>query len=132
MKIKTTVDVEIKDIIDLICIGVEGGMMDWCQTMDADIPKDSDISEIPEDMHDFPRYYAPFVKGGAINFVVDETEGDEEPKKVRVGIRRIEAAMQMMADKYPHHFRDFIDDNSDAITGDVFVQLAVFEEVVFG
>ena len=73
MKIKTTVDVEIKDIIDLICIGVEGGMMEWCQTMDANIPKDSDLSDIPKDMHDFPRYYAPFVKGGAhLELLVDD------------------------------------------------------------
>jgi hypothetical protein len=37
-----------------------------------------------------------------------------------------------MAEKYPHHFADFIEGAEDAETSDVFVQCAVLGGIVFG
>ena len=38
----------------------------------------------------------------------------------------------IMANRYPHHFRNVIAENHDAETSDVFIQCAVFGEIVFG
>ena len=133
MKIKTTIDIEIKDIIDLICTGAEGGMCSsWLRDMTGSYPLDADLSEIPKDMRDYPAYHAPFVEGGAIICVVEGVEKDQKDVEVRVDLAAVEKAMQLMATEDPKHFGDFTNDNSDAITGDVFLQLAVYGKVIFG
>jgi len=38
----------------------------------------------------------------------------------------------LMQHKYPKHYADAITENDDAITGDVFFQLVVMQEIVFG
>jgi hypothetical protein len=37
-----------------------------------------------------------------------------------------------MRDQYPRHYADLVEENDDAITGDVFLQLAVFGELIYG
>ena len=39
---------------------------------------------------------------------------------------------QIMANKYTWHFDNFINDNADAETGDVFLQCSVLGDIVFG
>ena len=41
-------------------------------------------------------------------------------------------SLGIMANRYPRHFKDVITLNFDAETSDVFVQCAVFGEIVFG
>jgi hypothetical protein len=37
-----------------------------------------------------------------------------------------------MSEKFPEHWADFINENDDAITGDIFVQCCVFGDTVYG
>lgn len=78
----------------------------------------------------------PLGKGGQClednmlkGFKITDTE---EQKVYTVTPVQIERALQLMADKYPRHWIDFINENTDATTGDVFLQLCVFKEVVYG
>lgn len=41
-------------------------------------------------------------------------------------------ALQRMADNQHKHFRDIVNDNVDAETGDVFLQTLVFGKVIYG
>jgi len=41
-------------------------------------------------------------------------------------------AMELMAKEYPHHMNDLLSENDDAITADVFLQLALFGDVIYG
>lgn len=41
-------------------------------------------------------------------------------------------AYKLMREEYPSHYADLINDNWDAWTADVFLQLAVMDEIVFG
>lgn len=133
ISINAAVTVKTSDIIDLICTGAEGGMSNtWARSMDADLPEDADLSEIPEDMRDYPRYYAAFVEGGAIVFDAEDIDHPRGTKEVRLDKAAIEKALQAMATKCPGHFADFMDDNADAVTGDVFLQMAVYGDVIFG
>jgi hypothetical protein len=40
--------------------------------------------------------------------------------------------LALMAEKEPRHFGDFMGENDDATTSDVFLQLCLFGEVVYG
>lgn len=51
-------------------------------------------------------------------------------------VQNIKAGLKIMAEKYPKHFGDALgvgsDYNSDADTGDVFLQCALLGEVIYG
>ena len=76
-----------------------------------------------------PNYIsAPFSKGGGVGF-----EDEEEPGEEMVLTReKMEKGLQIMSEKYPQHFSDFIRENEDAITGDVFLQCALLGDIVYG
>jgi hypothetical protein len=40
--------------------------------------------------------------------------------------------LQVMGDKYPDHYNDLVGENDDAATADVFLQCALFGELVYG
>ena len=40
--------------------------------------------------------------------------------------------LSIMANRFPHHFKNVVTENHDAETSDVFVQCAVFGKIVFG
>ena len=44
----------------------------------------------------------------------------------------VKRAIETMKTKYPRHYKDVIEENADATTGDVFLQLIVFNEVIYG
>ena len=37
-----------------------------------------------------------------------------------------------MRDQYPRHYADLMEEDDDLITGDVWLQLAVFGELIYG
>lgn len=74
----------------------------------------------------------PFVEGCVVT--IEDTEEEENGKPVEYELDR--AAMvrgfDIMAEKYPQHFQDFINEDMDAITADVWLQCCVLGEVVYG
>ena len=53
-------------------------------------------------------------------------------KSFLLNLTAMEKGLQVMADKFPHHMADILAENDDATTGDVFLQLCLFGEVVYG
>lgn len=104
-------------VADLLCCALEGGSTYWCEAFKPDhYPEGTDYG------HEAVAHGAPF-----------KVKPDDE-KWIRVpnSPERLVAALQIMADKYPGHWHDFVQENEDAITGDVFFQLLVFGEVIYG
>jgi hypothetical protein len=58
----------------------------------------------------------------------------ESPEEVlgKISLASIERGEQLMAEKYPEHFADIVAGNDDATTGDIWFQLAVMGELVYG
>lgn len=80
-----------------------------------------------------PYTYLPDVPflGGSI--AVEQSDGgDYEPCPFVLTRERCLAAFQLMAEKHPHHWQAVCVENTDAETGDVFLQLAVLGDVVYG
>ena len=59
----------------------------------------------------------------------------EDPDEDRLGTitqESVKNALEVMARDYTNHFNDIINESDDAITGDIFFQLATMNEIVFG
>ncbi len=77
---------------------------------------------------EFTHIELPF-KGGFIEFADLE---DEKAEHKNLTIEAIKGGVKIMAEKYPRHFGDWIGENDDATTGDVFLQCCLFGEVIYG
>ena len=59
-------------------------------------------------------------------------DSDVNPKIYILNIQRIKKGLTVMAKKYPSDFADFIKEDYDQTTGDVFLQCCLFGEVIYG
>jgi hypothetical protein len=93
-------------------------------------------------------YWLPFTDTGEV--IIAEKDDDDDdwggpplnPRQLTAGnvarpayslnIQTITKGLQIMADQYPRHFNNFLDDNADAETGDVFLQCCLFGKLVYG
>lgn len=139
-------------IQDLLCNAIEGGSNYWyriekyhypnkcpiCGEITplrhciGDKPAHPIMDTVPQTKEDlgieFEHLELPF-KGGYIEFSDLE---DEEAEHKNLTIEAIQRGVKIMAEKYPRHFGDWLSENDDAITGDVFLQCCLFGEVVYG
>lgn len=74
------------------------------------------------------------VQGGLVSCAVREDLADASQKGRTYPLdgASVMSGLRVMALKYPRHFANFLSDNYDAITGDVFVQCCLFGEILFG
>jgi hypothetical protein len=67
---------------------------------------------------------------------IDEDANDftefPESAKHHITIKDVEKGLKLMRDQYPRHYADLMEEDDDAITGDVWLQLAVFGELIYG
>jgi hypothetical protein len=106
-------------IKDLLCNAIEGGSNYWCATIDR-------MGGITRKQAEY-RHEVPFVEGGWLD-VVDEADG----KSYHVGKDELIKGLTIMAEKYPKAFADFMKENDDAETGDIFLQCCCFGEAIYG
>ena len=52
--------------------------------------------------------------------------------KYNLTLNKMKKGLKIMAMNYQNHFHNFISGNYDDITGDIFLQCAVFGEVIYG
>ena len=120
--VKTTVPDQ--RIEDLLCNALEGGSNYWYIIKKFNYPSGQTKESLGIT---YPHIELP-LKGGSLT--IGDIEG-QMPDKV-LDRAAITKGLELMAEKYPKHYADFLAENDDATTGDVFLQLAVFGEVVFG
>lgn len=77
---------------------------------------------------EFPHVELPLTQGGSI-VIADMEEPQHGYTLDREACYR---GMKVLRQDYSKHYRDVIEDNADAITGDVYLQCCLFGEVVFG
>jgi len=151
MKLESDTTIEIRQkvklarIQDLLITALEGGSNYWYENADYEFPAEyvEDINKLAQGV--FRGYWAPFYCG-CLTLQVKH-EGDELPRwngqsfeKVIAGdgmewvIKQADLirGLQTMADKYPRHMSDFMQENDDADTGDVFLQCVCFGKLIYG
>ena len=66
-----------------------------------------------------------------VDFDADITEFPKSAKH-HITLDDVRKGLELMRDKYPRHWADLVEENDDLITGDVWLQLTVFQEVIYG
>lgn len=109
---------------DLLCCALEGGSNYWYTITHYNYPpgETSETSSL-----EYPHLELPF-KGGS---VIIEDQFDDFPEK-ELDMDAIEQGIQLLERLYPGLFADFIKENEDATTGDIFLQLCLYGEVIYG
>jgi hypothetical protein len=128
-KITTVIDIPSERVADLLCCAFEGGSNYWATIKEKRSPLEFNFRYMA-DLFDKPTIYTdyPLNRGGFL--MVGDNEGDMPDALLDRGT--IRNGLQVMADKYTRHWHDFINDNEDADTGDVFLQCCLYGEVIFG
>lgn len=136
----TVIDVSIRikqeEVQSLLVSAFEGGSNYWYRNLSMEFEPGYNRADFEEGGRyydpDWSVWYAvPFVNGCFLTFDVDMNE-DGKLKKYKVGKQDILRALKLMAEKYGHHFAALMTENADRVTGDVFLQLCAFGDIVFG
>jgi hypothetical protein len=78
-------------------------------------------------------YMLPFVEGCSLLISSPATDDDSERKMDKLDRAALQKGLALMAKNYGFtHYADFVNENDDANTADVFLQLSLFGEVIFG
>jgi hypothetical protein len=125
--IEITVTIDRQRIADLLCAAFEGGIGYWACITGYDEPIDPDYKKYLD-----VRYVDyPLNQGGAV--LLEEIESGKNVNPIHtLDMAAIGRGLYVMQHKYPRHFGAWLDENDDAITGDVFVQCCIFGEIVYG
>lgn len=120
----TIVKTRISDqrIEDLLCCALEGGSNYWYQIVKYRYP-----SRLVMDSIEYPHLELP-IKGGS---VIIKDLFDDFGEKI-LDREAIEKGLDLLQHWYPHLFDEFIHENEDADTGDIFLQLCLYGEVIYG
>jgi len=105
-------------ISDLLATAFEGGSCYWVGAV-------SMVSKAVGCDSPYASEHGAF--GGILKIHDDEAETTYLLSDVE-----IQRGLNRMAEDYTHHWIDFLNENDDATTGDVFLQCCVFGEVVYG
>lgn len=129
-----TFSVTNRQVSDLLCCAFEGGSNYWYAELDYDLGEGYTIADFRKGGRcQYPDTYfhwcqlVPLVEGCAVVF-----KDSEEGTKLRLDHAAIERGVRVMSAKYPKHFANWMSEDFDAETGDVFLQCCVFGEVVYG
>jgi hypothetical protein len=129
MTFTTQVEVPMRRVADLLCCAFEGGIGYWACITGYVKPEDSG-GRRRRFMGDAPKYIDyPLSPCGAA--LIEDVE-DEDHKQYRLDILAVERGFKVMQQKCPKHFANWLVENDDAITGDVFVQCCIFGDVIYG
>ena len=116
-------------MVDLIVGAFEGGSTSWLSRAASPF-----LPHVPGIEFNNPAYSdTRFWRAGGQMLLTYDNPG-KGPKQLTKAVRNIELiqGLQIMAQQYPRHFADFMQENDDADTADVFMQCVVLCEVVYG
>lgn len=106
-------------------------------SLDGELQKAYDwVKKNPDSVSklDFPECWEAqmfaYLKGDTNHYVLIRDEYSDDVYALNWD--KMCKAMQLMAQDYTHHFDDLIQQNDDAITADVFLQLSLFGDVIYG
>ncbi len=107
-----------QQIADLVTTALEDGITnEWLG-----------MCEPPYEMH---RSYSE-ASAYDIDMIPRTFSVDEDPQTYLFNRHAIINGLQILADKYPSHFGDLVNDNADADTADAFMQCALLGDIIYG
>jgi hypothetical protein len=130
MTYNALIEISPQRIADIMSTGLEGGYSPWLQsaywTQKPEGYVDTGITPVMTEGFYCGEFRIEFTFDDP-----DEEEGTFTGKKV-VGPYELRIGIQLMAEKASRHFSDWMQENDDAETGDVFLQFLILGEIVYG
>ena len=127
---KVEIEVSKERVGDLLCSAFEGGSNYWYMIEEFIKPpvvvQHTGLGEV------FRHLDYPLSEGGALMVSDSKAANPGEAKTTRLDWPRLLEGLKIMAEKYPRHYGDWLAENDDADTGDVFLQCCVLGDVVYG
>ena len=112
---------------DLLCSAFEGGSNYWYFIEKVEYPRGKKRADF-----EYPHLEVPFLEGGRIIIRAEDHSNKNHPKgHWTLDQAAIARGWKLMIEEHPRHYADAMEDG-DATTGDVFLQLCLFGEVIFG
>lgn len=126
-----TTEIDPNQVLDLICAAFDYGISYWAEIDEYKIPDDADRSWLKDPTFWEPgkvrqSYLAPLL-GGYVRLSVYKEEDN-----VTLNAAALRNGLELLCKKHPEHWASFMTGNADADTSDVFIQLCVFGEVIYG
>jgi hypothetical protein len=130
-----TVKLTDSEMRGLLCSALEGGSNYWYTIERHRLAKGVTYADFreggrfvePEYWH--PAQLIPFHEGCATVYTAAD---DPDRRKYILDRKAMQRGTQIMAEKYPQHLADVLSENSDADTGDVWLQCCLFGELIYG
>lgn len=120
MEIKMKVDTQ--RLEDLLCTALEGGCDYWAKIKKGSFAEGKSAS-------DYEYWHLEAIFDGGTIVVQDWQDAST---KAEIGLPELMEGLQQLASEYPRHYCDWLREDDDAETADIFLQLACFGEVMFG
>lgn len=113
-------------IAGLLCSGMDtGGINYWAEVQSKRKPRGK--MTVGEDWQRYPLYSYPVTPTGSVTIKDIETG-----KEYVLNRKSIQRGLTVMQEKYPRHFGNFLNEDDDAETGDVFIQCCLLGDVLYG
>lgn len=133
VEIAEPTETQILQVIDnLLVTAFEGGSNYWYHIEDRNLRGPQVTRQVPPtDMSPYWPVDVPLDPNGYLLIRAEDHPGPEN------GLWRLDRehlfnGLALLQQRFPHHYADAITGNDDGTTGDIFLQLALFGEVVFG
>lgn len=101
--------------------------------------KRSEFHLAEEDKYEWTedKWAAVLLNGGTLvvydyNDCGSELSDNEQPTKHTLDLKGVRKGLRLMKEQYPKHYTDLLEECEDLITCDVWLQLAVFGELIYG
>ena len=127
MLVELKIEVSEDLLADHIIGAIEGGIGYWAHKV-----REGDKGEIPKCSNNYP-YYCNVQHPNWELKIWDSTgnvDGTDNPYVLTK--EKLKSGLKVMAQKYPRHFRDFMDETGDCVTSDVYIQCCLFSEIIYG
>lgn len=135
---KITIEIPAQKIADLMVTAVEGNYMvrAWCNGIFLISPKSYEKSVVIGDTRPWYSKAEVYEKSFELSVeeIIDESKhiAPDNIKKYKIGSVNFAEGFKLMAVNSPKAFADFMNDNYDIFTADIFLQYVVFGEVIYG
>ena len=126
MKVNITYEIPSQRVADLVITAVEGGCNYWCNGL---FLKKHNAKLTDGNWYADPKLYDESFILECLE-TVDERTG--ETKSHLIGPGEFSRGFDVMARDFPKAFEDFMSENDDAETADIFMQCVVFGELIYG
>jgi hypothetical protein len=117
--------VTIERIKDLLTSAFEGGSNYWIEEAER-VGEAQDRKQAPY------LCDAPFVKDGYVRIKDEGDAINHNGGWFNINPQTIKEGLEKMAAKYPKAWADFMNENDDAETADIFLQCCCFGEAIYG